>query len=146
MISKGKVTCYMNRKLKLNKHTEKPWEANRPSSTFDDGRIKQRAQFDCSSNSLLIHKLTTLLLFTAEGNPASPIQKTQIPLLAFFLSFIFSIETHTHAHTHSPFPFPANYPPPSCYLTGIRLDFWRKAAANRNFLCQIGRISWSEKS
>lgn len=90
--------------------------------------------------TVLIHQLTALLLFTLEGNPASSIQKTQIPL-ALFLRFIFSIETQTH----SPFPFPENHPPPSRYLTGISLVFWRRAAANRNVLCQIGRIPLSEK-
>ena len=127
-------------KLKLKKDAEAPWEAGWPSSPFDDGRIKQDAQLDCSSDSVLI-QLTALLLFTAEGNPASSIQKTQIPLLALFLRFIFSIETHTQA----PSLFLRTTLRPPRYLTGIRLDFWRRAAANRNFLCQIGKIPWSEK-
>ncbi len=65
------------------------------------GRIKREAPSHCSSNSLLIHRLTALLLCTAEGNPAHPIQNTQIPLLAFFFCFIFSIKTHTHTHART---------------------------------------------
>lgn len=102
-------------------------------------------QCDCFSSSLLIQQLTELLLFTVEGSPARLIQKTQIPLLVLFsLCFSFSTEAHTNAHTHT-FPFPANRPPPSCYLAAIRQDFWRAAAANRNFLCQIVRVPRSEK-
>lgn len=102
---------------------------------------------------MLIHKLTSLLLFTAEGNPASAVQKTQIPPLA--VSLFPLRRARTYARTYGrpatppppppPIPFPASCPPPCRYLTGIRLDFRRRAAANRNFLCQIGRISRSEK-
>lgn len=58
-------------------------------------------RFDCSSNSLLIHQLTALLLFTAEGNPASSIQKTQIPLLAFFFFFSSFHFFHWNTRTHT---------------------------------------------
>lgn len=61
--------------------------------------IKQEAQYVRSSNSLLIHRLTALLLFTVEGSPASSIQKTQIPLLA--VSFFPLKRTQTRARTNT---------------------------------------------
>lgn len=50
--------------------------------------IKQNAQYEFSSSSLLIHQHTGLLLFTAEGNPAGSIQKNTNSSAA---GFIFSI-------------------------------------------------------
>lgn len=112
--------------------------------TFQSWADQTGPQCDCFSSSLLIQQLTELLLFTVEGSPARLIQKTQIPLLVLFsLCCSFSTETHTNAHSF--FPFPANRPPPSCYLAAIRQDFWRAAAANRSFLCQIVRVLRSEK-
>lgn len=82
------------------------------------------------------------------GKPCKPRPKntnsTAGPFFFFFsLRFIFSIEKHTQ--NTAPSLFLQTTPPPSRYLTGIRLDFWRGAAANKNSLCQIGRIPWSEK-
>lgn len=51
-------------------------------------RIKQDAQYEFSCSCLLIHQHTGLLLFTAEGNPASSIQKNTNSTAA---SLIFSI-------------------------------------------------------